>query len=104
MTLNKHFAEMVAKLNTFKWPSKNEDLTMETLTKIIEKFKNHPSTVKIKDKYLIQEKISFQPVSVKNAENIIKNISSNKATGGDIPIQILKQSGFTYHILIHCNR
>ena len=84
--------------STFEWPSKNEGLTKETLTKIIKKFKNHPSIVKIKNKYLIKEKFSLQPVSVKDVENVIKNIPSNKASGGDIPIQILKQSGFTYQL------
>ena len=39
---------------------------------------------------------------VKDVENVIKNIPSNKASGGDIPIQILKQSGFTYQILTDC--
>ena len=43
----------------------------------------------------MQEKFSFHPVSVKDAENVIKNIPNNKAARGDIPIQILKQPGFT---------
>ena len=38
-TFNKHFAETIEKLSTFEWPSANEDLTEETVTKIIEKFK-----------------------------------------------------------------
>ena len=42
----------------------------------------------------------MQPVSVKDVENVIKNIPSNKASGGDTPI--LKQSGFTYQILTDC--
>ena len=101
-TFNRDFAETVEKISTFEWPSKNEGLTKETLTKIIKKFKNHPSIVKIKNKYLIKEKFCFQPVFVKDVENVIKNISSNKASGDDIPIQILKQSGFTYQILTDC--
>ena len=60
---------------------------METLTKIIKKFKNHLSVVKIKSKYLIEENSSFQPVSVKDVESVIKNIPSNKTSGGD---------GYTY--------
>ena len=36
-TFNKHFAETAKKLNTFEWPSDNEGLTEETLTKIIKK-------------------------------------------------------------------
>ena len=101
-TFNKHFAETVEKLSTFEWLSTNGDLTEETAIKIIKKFNNHPSVPKIKSKYLIQEKFSFQPVSVKDVENIIKNIPSNKTLGGDISIQILKQSGFTYQILTDC--
>ena len=101
-TFNKHFAETIEKLNTFEWPSKNEDLTEETLTKIIKKFKNHPSIVKIKNKYLTQEKFSFQPVSVKDVQKVIKSIIRNKASGGGITIQILKQSGFIYQILTDC--
>ena len=93
---------MVEKLDTFGWPSNNEDLTEETLTKIFKKFKNHPSIVKIKNKYLVKEKFSFQPVSVKDVENVIKNIPSDKTSGGDIPIQMFKRSGFTYQILTDC--
>ena len=51
---------------------------------------------------MIKEKFSFQPVSVKDVENVIKNIPSDKTSGGDIPIQMLKQSGFTYQILTDC--
>ena len=98
-TFNRDFAETVEKISTFEWPSKNEGLTKETLTKIIKKFKNHPSIVKIKNKYLIKEKIFFELVSVTDVENDIKNIPDNKVSGGDMPIQILKQSGFSYQIL-----
>ena len=72
------------------------------MTKTIKKSKNHPIIVKIKNKYLIKEKLSFQPISVKDVKNVIKNIPRNKASGGDIPIQILKQSEFTYQILTDC--
>ena len=89
-TFSKHFAETVEKLNTFEWPSNNEDLTKEAVTKIIKRFKNHLSIVIIKSKHLIQEKFSFQPVSVKDLESVIKSIPRNKASGGNIPIQIVK--------------
>ena len=51
---------------------------------------------------MIKEKFSFLSVSVKDVENVIKNIPSNKASGGDISIQILKKSGLTYQILTNC--
>ena len=56
------------------------------MTKIIKRFKNHLSIVIIKSKHLIQEKFSFQPVSVKDVENVIKSIPRNKASGGNISI------------------
>ena len=58
--------------------------------------------MKLKSKYNFQEKFSFKPVPVKYVENIIKNIPNNKATGGEIPLHILKQSGFTYQMLTDC--
>ena len=56
---------MLEKLGTFEWPSKNNDLTKETLTKMIKKLKNHPNIVKIKNQYLIQEKFSFSQFLLK---------------------------------------
>ena len=51
---------------------------------------------------MIQQNFSFQPVSFKDAEIVIKNITSNKVSEGNIPIHILKQSEFTYQILTDC--
>ena len=92
------------KLNTFEWPSNEnyENMHNEKLTTIIQKFENHPSIMNIKSKYTIQEKFSIKPVTVKDVENIIKNMPNNKASGGEIPLNILKQSRFTYKMLTDC--
>ena len=58
--------------------------------------------MKIKSKYVIEEKFSRKPVTVKDVENIIKNMPKSKASGGQIPLNILKQSIFTYEILTDC--
>ena len=58
--------------------------------------------MKIKSKYAIQEKFSVKPVTVKDVENIIKNIPNNKASAREIPFNILKQSRFTYKMLTDC--
>ena len=101
-TFNKHFAETVETLNTFEWPSNNTDLLNDQLTAIIKKFQNYPSIMKLKSKYNFQEKFSFKPVPVEYVETIIKNIPNNRAAGGEIPLHILKQSGFTYQMLTDC--
>ena len=69
-TLNNHFSETVEKLNTFEWPAneKYENMDNEKLTTTIKKIENHPSIMKIKSKYAIQEKFSIKPVTVKDVE------------------------------------
>ena len=54
--------------------------------------------MKIKSKYALQEKFSVKPVTVKDFENSIKNMPNNK----EIPLNILKQSRFTYKMLTDC--
>ena len=57
--------------------------------------------MEIKSKYAIQETFSVKPVTVKDVENI-KNIPNNKASRGEIPLNILKQSRFTDEMLTDC--
>ena len=92
------------KLNTFEWPSngKYENIHNEKLTTIIKKFKTHPSIIKIKSKYAMQEKFSVKPVTVKEVESIIKSMPNNKASEGEIPLNILKQSRITCKMLTDC--
>ena len=92
---SKHFSETVDKLNIFEWRSCESEYTEDQLTNIINKYKSHPSIKIIKSNYTIKRKFSFKPVTVKDIENVIKNIPTNKFTGGEIPLNVLKQSGFT---------
>ena len=61
--------------------------------------KMFPSIKKIKSNCTIKQKFSFKPVTVKYIEIVIKNIPTNKVTGGEIPLNVLKESGFTYVML-----
>ena len=100
-TFNNHFSETVEKLNTFKWPfnERYENIQNEKLATIIKKIENHRSIMKIKSKYAIQERFSVKSVTATDIQNIIKNIPNNKASGAEIPLNILKQPRFTYEIL-----
>ena len=59
---------------------------------------------KIKIKRLVnnQAKFSFQTVSVHTVKEVIEGLHSNKGTAGEIPIKILKESGFTFEYLTSC--
>ena len=63
----------------------------------MKRFRNHPSLIKIN-----QAKFSFQQVSVHIVKETIEGIPSSKATAGEIPVKILKESGFTVEYLTPC--
>ena len=50
---------------------------------------------------MLYKKFSIKPVTVKDVENI-KNMPNNKVSGGEIPLNILKQSKFTNKMLTDC--
>ena len=89
---NKYFSETVDKLNIVEWPSRETGGTEDQLTDIINKYKSHPSIKKIKSNYTIKQNFASKPVTVKDIENVIKNIPTNKVTGGEIPLNVSKQS------------
>ena len=87
---NEHFSETVDKLNIFEQPSYETECTEDQLINIINKCKSHPSIKKIKSNCTIKQKFSFKPVTTKDIESVIKNVPTNKVTGGKIPLNILK--------------
>ena len=62
----------------------------------------NPSLIRIKQLVNNQAKFSFQPVSVYTVKEVIEGLASNKPTAGEIPIKILKESGFTFEYLTSC--
>ena len=67
------------------------------IEQIIIKFFKHPSIFKIKQKVKINRKFSFCSI-----RNVVKNLPSDKATAGEIPVDRLKNSGFCFRELTKC--
>lgn len=59
--------------------------SIDEIDSLVSKFKSHLSILKIKQKFNITEKFSFKEVSVDDM-NIIRTISTNKPSGGGIPL------------------
>ena len=55
------------------------------INNILIKFVNHPSIKTIKQNFNINSKFSYQPVSVNDVKQVIKDLKSSKSVGGDIP-------------------
>ena len=69
-------------------PTKSSD----RIKNIIKRYKNHPSIRNIKANYNSVHIFSFQPVCVDDVKTVIQDLKNNKSVGGEIPIQILKES------------
>ena len=63
---------------------------------------NHPSIIKIKQKFKLHKKLSFQCVSEATVRKVVKNLSSDKATAGEIPVNILKNREICFIELTKC--
>ena len=66
------------------------------------KVKTHPSIKKIEKHRKIKATFSFSPTSRYEIVSIIKDVQKNKATGGKVPLNILKKSNFTFNELTEC--
>ena len=98
---NNYFSQIVDPLDLYKFPSKSRREYADEIYNIVSKFKTHPSIVKIK-KLKIKTTFSFNPTSMDETVAIIKDFQNNKAAGGEIPLNILKKSNFTFDGLSEC--
>ena len=101
-TFNSFFGSVVDSLDLYEWPSEEIQYSFDNIENIVLKYRNHPSIIKIKHNHKINHRFSLQPVSLREVKNVKSNISSNKATAGEIPVNILKQSEFKFEKLTDC--
>ena len=100
--LNSCFQLITNSLDLFGRPSGPVDQIYDSVDRIIESFRFHPSITNIKCNYKITNKFSFKPVSKEFARDIVNDLFSNKAAGGEIPLKILKECNFSFHFLTNC--
>ena len=100
--LNSYFDSVMDSLDLFSWSTQTDNKNTDALQNILKRFHNHPSLIKIKRLVNNQAKFSFQTVSVHTVKEAIEGLPSNKGTAREIPIKILKESGFTFEYLTSC--
>ena len=99
---NSYFDSGTDLLDSFSWSTQIENENTDAIQDILKRFHNHPSLIKMKQFVNNQAKFFFQPVGVHTVKEVIEGLPSNKATAGEIPIKILKESGFTFEYLTSC--
>ena len=87
---NSYFQSITDSLNLFEWPIGSGTRIYDSVDRIINSFRFHPSIKNIKHNYKITSKFSFKPVSEESVRDIVNDLSSNKAAVGEISLQILK--------------
>ena len=68
---------------------------------IINKFWSYPSIVKLKQKFCFKRKFGFKPVTEEFVKNIANDLSRNEAAGGDMPLNLLKESTFVLPYIVY---
>ena len=100
-TFNDYFSETVDNLNLHDCKDKTSppSSTSDKINDIIKNYEKHPSICNIKTKCRRISYFSFPPISVEEVTEIIKDLKTNKAVGGEIPTKILKECEFTFNAL-----
>ena len=100
-TFNSFFETVTDSLNLFSWSSKVK-VCDDKVQGIIPNFSNHSSILKIKEKFRLNKRFSFQHVSEATIRKVLKNLPSDKVPAGEVPIKILKESTFCFPELTNC--
>ena len=100
-TFNSYFKSVTDSLELFDWPLQSNGSCVK-VQNIIKRFSNHPSIIKIKHKFNLNKKSSFQCVSEATVRKVVKSFLSDKATAGEIPINVLKNCENCFFDLTNC--
>ena len=90
---NVHFNGIANSLNLFEWNKTYCSLIDDPVLRAIDKFKNHPSIIKIKNKFGKDiPKFKFKEVNCHQVNKMLMSIDCTKKTGGYLSNSILKSS------------
>ena len=89
-TFNSYFQLNTDSLELFDWTSQL-NIPDEKVPNVVKNFSNYPSIIKIKQKFKLNKKFSFQCVSEVTVRKFVKSLLSDKAAAGDSSGRTKKQ-------------
>ena len=99
---NQYFAHITDSLNLYEFPDVRVSEGLDDIDNIVYKFRNHPSIVKIEERCKVKGDFSFRLATTEEIKTIIRDLPTNKAARGEIPLNILKKSNFSFDELTIC--
>ena len=91
---NQYFGHITDSLDLYEFPDVRVCEGLDDIDNIVYKFRNHPSIIKIKERYKVKENFSFRLATTEEIKAIIRDLPTNKAAGGEITVNVLKKSNF----------
>ena len=99
---NQYFGHITDSLDLYEFPDEKVCEGLDAIDNIVYKFRNHPSIVKIKEQCKVKSNFSFRLATTEQIKAVIRDLSTNKAAGGEIPVNIFKKSNFSFDELTKC--
>ena len=93
---NQYFGHITDSLDLFEFPDEKICEGLDDIDNIVSKFRNHPSIVKIKEQYKVKSNFSFRLATTEEIKAIIRDLPTNEAAGGEIPVNILKKFNYVF--------
>ena len=88
--MNKFFTDAVSKLNITGYKTISSNIGNDNIYNSIQRFKDHPSILKIKQRVHINEKFTFSMSNTADIASLINNLNINKPTTcNNIPAKII---------------
>ena len=99
---NQYFGHITDSLDLYEFPDEKVCEELDDIDNIVYKFRNHPSIVKIKEQYKVKSNFSFRLATTEEIKAIIRDLPTNKAARGEIPVNMLGKSNSTFDELTKC--
>ena len=100
-SFNSYFESVTDSLQLFDRPLQS-NISCDKVQNIIKRFSNYPNIIRIKHTFKLNKKFSFQCVYGATVRKVVKNLPSDKATAGEIPVNLLKNSEIFFFELTNC--
>ena len=94
---NQYFGHISDSLDLYEFPDVRVCEGRDDIDNIIYK-----SMIKIKERYKVKENFSFRIATTEEIKAIIRDLPTNEAAGGEIPVNVLKKSNFSFEELTIC--
>ena len=91
-TMNNYFSNITKTLNVKSWPEQTMIHSEDKILTAINKFRDHPSIIKIKSMIKCDKKFEFQHILPETLKSKVNTLDASKSTGGNIPINMIKET------------